>query len=232
MSGSALGGCLERPTVRAAGLLAGCSLTAMGVGVLLIRRRYIVVNVIGASMQPTYHEGDRVLVRRGRSGLRAGSVVVLRPPATTRPILPPHPFRQGTTDIQGAAAARRSATASQVVTGEAHWAGAGQGASAGDLRRVGAREVHLAKDGEARPGGLAWAAGPGWMIKRVVALAGDPVPEAVQEAVGGVTIVPAGALVVLADNPSGIDSRRFGFAVQRDVLGPVVARLPSRAGRR
>jgi signal peptidase I len=217
--GPVLQGCLERPAVRAAGLLAGCSLAVLGAGVLLIRSRYIVVRIVGASMQPTHYDGDRVLVRRGRSGLRAGSVAVLRPPKPARPVLRPDPARRGATGIQGAGAAQRPATASQMAAGE--------------MRPAGAREVHLTKDGEARLARLAWAAsGPGWMIKRVAALAGDSVPEAVREAVGGVTTVPAGALVVLADNPSGTDSRRFGFVAEHDVLGPVVAKLPSRAARR
>ncbi|MBV9448275.1 MAG: hypothetical protein JO345_20510 [Streptosporangiaceae bacterium] len=59
----------------------GCLLAAAITSLLVIRRRYIVVDVVGGSMRPVYEDGDRVLIRRGNLALRAGSVVVLRPPA-------------------------------------------------------------------------------------------------------------------------------------------------------
>lgn len=68
----------------------------------------------------------------------------------------------------------------------------------------------------------------GWLIKRVAALPGDRVPEAVRGATNGVTVVPAGTLVVLSDNPVGMDSRQWGFIPAADVLGAVTAKLPSR----
>lgn len=69
-----------------------------------------------------------------------------------------------------------------------------------------------------------------WVIKRVSALPGHPVPEAVRDAAHGAAIVPDGAMVVLSDNQGGIDSRRWGFVPVGDVLGPVVWKLPGRTG--
>jgi signal peptidase I len=50
-------------------------------GCLWLRRSYVVVTVTGPSMQPTYHDGDRVLVRRRPlSVIRPGDVVVIARP--------------------------------------------------------------------------------------------------------------------------------------------------------
>jgi signal peptidase I len=68
-----------------------------------------------------------------------------------------------------------------------------------------------------------------WRVKRVAAVAGQPVPESVRPAVDGAVVVPPGMVVVLSDNPLGIDSRACGFQPTRDVLGTVVRRLPSQA---
>lgn len=49
-------------------------------GLLWVRRRYTAVTVYGLSMEPTLHDGDRVLVRRvPPARLRVGDVVVARP---------------------------------------------------------------------------------------------------------------------------------------------------------
>lgn len=57
------------------------------VGILWLRRRWLVVAVQGSSMQPTLHEGDRVLVRRRRARhIKRGDVVVLQPPPTREPV--------------------------------------------------------------------------------------------------------------------------------------------------
>lgn len=74
------------------------------------------------------------------------------------------------------------------------------------------------------------AAADRWVIKRVAALPGDPVPDSVRAATGGVTVVPEGAVVLLSDNPRGHDSRRWGLVPAGDLLGPVVARLPPEDG--
>jgi hypothetical protein len=69
------------------------------------------------------------------------------------------------------------------------------------------------------------------MVKRVAAVPGAAVPESVREAAGGARVVPAGMLVVLADNAAATDSRRWGFVAASEILGPVVLRLPRRGGR-
>lgn len=78
----------------------------------------------------------------------------------------------------------------------------------------------------AYPGGWHWSSArvPGladghWMIKRVAAVAGDPVPA--ELASGG--LVPAGSIVVLGDNrDASIDSRELGFIPVTRVLGVAV----------
>jgi signal peptidase I len=42
------------------------------------RRRYLLVTVVGRSMAPAYHDGQRLLVRRGRYAV--GDVVMFRAP--------------------------------------------------------------------------------------------------------------------------------------------------------
>jgi signal peptidase I len=64
-----------------------------------------------------------------------------------------------------------------------------------------------------------------WVIKRVAALPGDPVPAPVRPAVGGAATVPPGRLVVLGDNRHSTDSRRWGFVPVDQVVGSVVRRV-------
>ena len=64
-----------------------------------------------------------------------------------------------------------------------------------------------------------------WLIKRVAALPGDPVPAVVTPAVGD-GHVPDGRLIVLSDNPTGaVDSRELGYVDADLVLGRVVKQL-------
>lgn len=64
---------------------AGCAAAALllTAGLALARaaeRRLVAVGVFGRSMEPAYHDGDSVLVRRGRTPRRGAAVVVERPP--------------------------------------------------------------------------------------------------------------------------------------------------------
>ncbi|MGY0235720.1 S26 family signal peptidase [Longispora urticae] len=147
-------------------VLAGVGVLALG-GALWVRRAFVVVTVEGASMSPTYEDGDRVLVRRVRpAGVAAGRVIVLAPPAEP-----------------GTFAGRR-----------------------GRIR----------------------AAGRLWLVKRLVAGPGDPVPPglgpALADAAG--TVVGAGRMVVVGDNPGqSYDSRQEGFVAVGRVRGVVLRRL-------
>ncbi|MEV6522565.1 signal peptidase I [Longispora sp. NPDC051575] len=155
--------------------LAGVGVLVLG-GALWARRTFVVVTVEGASMSPTYEDGDRVLVRRVRpGGVVAGQVIVLAPPADP-----------------GAFAGRRG------------------------LRGL--------------PGlrGRIRAAGRLWLVKRLAAGPGDPVPPglgpALADAAGAV--VGAGRMVVLGDNPGqSYDSRQEGFVAAGRVRGVVLRRL-------
>jgi signal peptidase I len=70
-------------------------------------------------------------------------------------------------------------------------------------------------------------AGDRWIIKRVAALPGDVVPMAMRAATRGESPVPTGMLLVSADNPTGSDSRNWGFIDADDLLGSVVRKLGS-----
>jgi signal peptidase I len=132
-------------------------------GLVLLRRRYVVVSVVGTSMEPTLREGQRVLVRRTTLGrITSGQLVVFA-------LISPVP---------------------------------GAGPLPGD---------------------------PPWMIKRAVALPGDPVPPEAAPAAGAGADdrVPAGRLVVLGDNSrASFDSRRAGYVDGATLLGVVRRVLP------
>lgn len=115
----------------------------------LLRRRLLVITVEGVSMEPTYHAGDRLLVRRANlSAVRRGAVVVFATLAGAPPTDPP------------------------------------------------------------------------LMVKRAVAIPGDPVPPGVPVPD---RLVPAGHLVVLGDNAAhSADSRTNGFLQAADIVGVVV----------
>lgn len=144
--------------------------TALAATTALVRRKLMLITVDGASMEPTYRSGDRLLLRRsdGRR-LRTGQVVVV--------------------------------TAPQSAEG---W----------------------------RPGARPAGYGPGnWLVKRAVAVAGEPVPSDVVAAakVESGSLVPSGQLVVRGDGVRSGDSRLWGFVPVDQVLGVVLGR-PLRGG--
>jgi signal peptidase I len=151
------------------GILLGTGALLIGGGLLgwlPLRRRYVAVAVRGQSMQPTYQDGDWVLVRRGRQP-ELGQVIVVEHPAI--------------------ALALGQVAAPAVVA---------------PLHR--------------------------WLVKRVAAVPGDPVPRDRVPALADVPEdrVPPGKLVLLGDNQrASFDSRRLGYFEAGGVLGVVVRRL-------
>jgi signal peptidase I len=70
--------------------------------------------------------------------------------------------------------------------------------------------------------------GPEWLVKRAMAVPGDPVPRSSVPALARVDhdVVPAGALVVLGDNAArSDDSRRYGYVPANRLVGTVLRRL-------
>ncbi len=73
-----------------------------------------------------------------------------------------------------------------------------------------------------------WLTGAGqklWVVKRVAAVPGEPVPEEVRQAVDGAPVVPPRSIVVLGDSPHSRDSRHWGFIPSALILGKAVRRL-------
>ncbi|HEX8865004.1 MAG TPA: S26 family signal peptidase [Lentzea sp.] len=60
-------------------------------------------------------------------------------------------------------------------------------------------------------------------IKRVAAIAGDPVPSWLAPSLPGTTHVPPGFVAVVGDNARSQDSRQLGLVDCRDVVGAVRA---------
>ncbi|WLS46605.1 S26 family signal peptidase [Micromonospora profundi] len=87
------------------------------------------------------------------------------------------------------------------------------------------------EEASANAGGAATDLATTWLIKRVVAVPGEPVPP---ELGWNDQTVPAGCLVVYGDNRrSSHDSRHFGYVRRADVRGVAVQKhLPDRGRRR
>jgi signal peptidase I len=83
----------------------------------------------------------------------------------------------------------------------------------------------LAHQDRARPPGAS-----AYLVKRIAALPGDPLPPNVR-AVVGVDVVPPGQCVVLGDNADSVDSRVWGFVPRSDIVGRVVRVLSTADGR-
>ncbi|WP_052422620.1 S26 family signal peptidase [Nonomuraea candida] len=60
-------------------------------------------------------------------------------------------------------------------------------------------------------------------IKRVAAVAGDPLPDWLAPALHGVSHVPAGYVAVAGDNTRSQDSRQLGLIDCRDIVGAIPA---------
>lgn len=128
------------------GLAGAAVAAALLAAVVLLRRHAMIITVQGYSMAPTYFNGDRLIVRRGKTCC-TGDVVVFR---LAEPI----------------------------------------------------------------PGA------PPMLVKRVAAVAGDPVPSSVRPAVAA-EVVPPGRFVVLGDNSQSLDSRKLGLIAIEHLVGTV-----------
>jgi signal peptidase I len=138
---------------------------------LLLGRSLVAVAVRGQSMEPTFRDGDWVLVRRGRDPARGQVVVVRHPPLI---------------DLQ--------------------------------LPHGGSAPVSVLPENR-------------WLVKRVVAVPGDPLPRDRVPALAEVPEdqVPPGKLILLGDNQlASFDSRRLGYFSLDTLLGVVVRQLAIR----
>ncbi|MEY9908091.1 signal peptidase I [Catenulispora sp. MAP12-49] len=158
---------LSRRSIFATGVVVGA------IGALAARQALLLITVSGGSMSPTYVDGEKLVVRRGRGRQpQVGEVVVFRHPQLAR-------------------AAAAQTTAAQTPA-------------------------------PPRPD-------VDWMVKRVVAVQGDRVPEEIRPAVGATdaeTVVPQGFLLVRGDNPVSLDSRHFGYLPTTEVLGVSLRKRP------
>jgi signal peptidase I len=88
------------------------------------------------------------------------------------------------------------------------------------------RVLVLDRSRPARAGARGPASGHRLLVKRLVAVPGDPVPGVVPaHAVGGLRTVPAGQVIVLGDAPDSMDSRHWGFLPLECVVGVSLLRL-------
>ena len=144
-----------------------------------LRRTWVVITVSGASMEPTFHDGDRVAVRRS----------------------PPHPVATG-----------------DVVVVEWQSPAGLRDATVERQSPAGLRDATVERPKAPRP-----LQREKWMIKRIGAVAGEPVPRGIPV---DDELVPAGQLVLLGDNVgASYDSRVAGYFPVTALLGGVVRRM-------
>jgi signal peptidase I len=99
-------------------------------------------------------------------------------------------------------------------------------------RRCGVRRLRCGQLVIFREPGLsrrpAWLTGAGrdrWVVKRVAAIPGDPVPDTVRSIARLAEVVPRRAIVVLGNAAESRDSRHWGFIAGSQVLGVATRRL-------
>ncbi|MFC9624650.1 S26 family signal peptidase [Streptomyces sp. NPDC056930] len=66
-----------------------------------------------------------------------------------------------------------------------------------------------------------------WYVKRIVAVAGEPVPHWARRCPG--THVPPGMLVLLGERPGSMDSKQWGYCPEGKLVGTVLLRLRAAA---
>lgn len=66
-----------------------------------------------------------------------------------------------------------------------------------------------------------------WYVKRIVAVAGEPVPHWAGRCPG--THVPPGMLVLLGEKPGSLDSKQLGYCPEDKLIGTVLLRLRAAA---
>jgi signal peptidase I len=81
-----------------------------------------------------------------------------------------------------------------------------------------------------RPVALTGAGQDVWVIKRVAAIGGDPVPASVRAAVPGVALVPRHSVVVMGNEAFSRDSRHWGFIPSSQIFGVSIRLLRHGAG--
>ncbi|MGW5260837.1 S26 family signal peptidase [Microbispora sp. NPDC004025] len=183
-------------------LLVLVPLAAVAAATVWARRTLLAADVLGSSMHPTYRPGDKVLVRRVPGNrVRPGDIVV-----ADIAVVPD----DGPALPPGEIARQ---------PGETVWE---------EHREP---RLRLADMG----GRSAWPPGAedtvSRIVKRVAAVPGDPVPDAVPRRAGE-TLVPAGCLVLLGDNPDeSVDSRHFGYVPANSMVGKVIRPLSGAIGR-
>jgi signal peptidase I len=69
------------------------------------------------------------------------------------------------------------------------------------------------------PASLTGANQENWIIKRVAAVPGEPVPQVASEAIGHTLVVPPRSIVVLGDAYASCDSRLWGLVPASNILG-------------